>query len=183
MKQTVVVYRSKSGYTKQYAKWIAKALDADLFDGRDIPAGQMKHYETVIYGAGLYTVGVSHLRWARTQLFKYPHQRKVVFVTGLSPDREEIQETIWRKHFREKERRQWGLFYLRGGFDPDRLTVYDRFLIRLLKLKLEQKDSLTSDERGMLVAYQQPTDFTRRGSIEPLVRYVRRESEDRQPSL
>ena len=173
MNQIAVVYRSKSGYTQQYAQWIARALDADLFDAREIPAAQMKQYETVIYGAGLYAVGVSHLRWARTQLFKYPHQRKIVFVTGLSPVREETLEAIWRENFSEKERRQWKLFYFRGGFDMDRLTLYDRFLMKLLKLKLERKDSLTADERGMLTAYQQPIDFTRRGSIDPLVRYVK----------
>ena len=47
----IVVYKSKTGFSEQYAKWIQTALNCDI-----IPLNQLKTlegYDLVIYGAGL----------------------------------------------------------------------------------------------------------------------------------
>ncbi|MDD2402659.1 MAG: flavodoxin domain-containing protein, partial [Clostridia bacterium] len=48
--KTVVVYKSKSGFTKKYAEWIAKELSAEIFEASRITADMMMDYDTVVYG-------------------------------------------------------------------------------------------------------------------------------------
>ncbi len=36
--KTAVIYRSKSGFVKKYAEWIAEETGADLFDGASFDA-------------------------------------------------------------------------------------------------------------------------------------------------
>ena len=57
MNKVAVVYRSKSGYTEKYAKWIAKAVGADLLKGEKTKVDDLLNYETIVYGGGLYAVG------------------------------------------------------------------------------------------------------------------------------
>lgn len=54
MNKIAVVYASKYGSTKQYAQWIAEELSADLFESNKIPINELKEFDTIIYGGGLY---------------------------------------------------------------------------------------------------------------------------------
>lgn len=51
-KQIAVIYKSKYGSTKQYAEWIAKELDASLFEATNIKPSQLLDYDVVVYGGG-----------------------------------------------------------------------------------------------------------------------------------
>ncbi len=65
-------------------------------------------------------------------------------------------------------------FYLRGGFNYNKLPLFDKVLMTLLKwkLKTKKKEELTPDDIGMLEAYDKPVDFTRKSNIEEIVAYV-----------
>jgi hypothetical protein len=63
MNKIVVVYRSKSGFTKKYAEWIAKAVNADLFEGGEIKIDDLLKYDTVVYGAALYASGINGIKF------------------------------------------------------------------------------------------------------------------------
>ena len=52
--KTIVVYSSQYGATEQYARWLAEALDADLYAVRAISAGVLSGYDCILYGGGLY---------------------------------------------------------------------------------------------------------------------------------
>ena len=54
MTKIAVIYKSKYGSTKQYAEWIAQALDAPLFEASSVNPAQLAEYDVVVYGGGLY---------------------------------------------------------------------------------------------------------------------------------
>ena len=43
----------------------------------------------------------------------------------------------------------------------------------LLKWKLKRKKNLSSDEKGMLAAYKNPIDFTKKVNIKELIKYIK----------
>lgn len=47
MSKIAVVYRSKSGYTEKYAKWIAKAAGGDLLKGKKTRVEDLMNYDTI----------------------------------------------------------------------------------------------------------------------------------------
>ncbi|NSA18108.1 flavodoxin [Clostridium saccharobutylicum] len=54
----VVIYKSKTGFTKKYAEWISKELKADIFKSSKATREMLNEYDTIIYGGSLYASGV-----------------------------------------------------------------------------------------------------------------------------
>jgi len=50
--KTVVVYKSKYGYTETYVKMITEELGCELFEASQITSEKLLEYETIIYGGG-----------------------------------------------------------------------------------------------------------------------------------
>lgn len=172
--KTIVIYKSKTGFTKKYAEWIAQELSAEIFAASRVTPAVLKSYETVIYGGGLYAGGINGIKLITRNLDKLQRQRVVVFATGASPAREETIDEVRNKNFSPGQQKKIHFFYLRGGFDYSKLGLFDKLLMQLLKKKLQKKANPTTDERGMLAAFKKPVDFTGKKHIRELVAFIRR---------
>ncbi len=76
------------------------------------------------------------------------------------------------KNFTAAEQEYIKFFYLRGGFNYKKLSNFNKILMMILKCKLKMKRKLTPDESGMLAAYDNPMDFSKKKNIQELVSYV-----------
>lgn len=170
--KTIVIYKSKTGFAKKYAEWIAEELSADIFDVSKVNTNMLTAYDTVIYGGGLYAVGINGVKYITQNLDKLKDKKVVVFATGASPFREEAIRDVRDKNFTSEEQKCIQFFYLRGGFDYSKLKPFDKVLMTLLKCKMKMKKELTPDERGMLASYHKPADFTRKKNIDEIITYV-----------
>lgn len=170
---TIVIYSSKTGFVGKYAKWIAEDLGTRAVRAEDIKSEELQKFDKIVYGGGLYAGGINGIKLIKKNLEKLEGKKIAVFASGASPPRKETVEEVRDKNFTPEELEKIRFFYMRGGFDYDRLGMKDRMLMKLLKKKLESKKDLTEDEQGMLEAYEQPVDFTERSNIEDLIEYVR----------
>lgn len=173
MKKVAVVYRSKSGYTEKYAKWIAKAAGADLLKGEKTTVDDLLKYDTIVYGGGLYAVGINGIRLITDNYDKLKDKIIIVFGLGASPVRPAIVEEVKNKNLTKEQQETIDFFLLRGGFDKRKLTPVDRFLMQIMKINLKMKKNPTPDERGMLNAFNHPVDFTSEKYIEPILAKIR----------
>ncbi|MGE5557599.1 MAG: (d)CMP kinase [Bacillota bacterium] len=171
--RTIVAYKSKTGFTAKYAQWIAEELAADIFEASKVSAGTLESYDTVIYGGGLYASRINGIELVTRNLRRLEGKKVVVFATGASPAREETVSEILKANFTPGQREQIRFFYLRGGFDYRRLPPFFKVLMLPMKWILKGKKALTPDEQGMLAAYDNPADFTRRENISALVSSVK----------
>ncbi|HBL84339.1 MAG: flavodoxin [Clostridiales bacterium GWF2_38_85] len=170
--KTVVIYKSKTGFVKKYAEWIAEELSADIFEASKVTSNKLTSYDTVIYGGGLYAVGINGVNLITQNLDKLDGKKVVVFATGASPFREEAVNEVRNKNFTPEQQKHIRFYYLRGGFDFSKLKPFDKVLMTLLKWNMKRKKELTPDERGMLAAYDRPIDFTRKKNIDEIISYV-----------
>lgn len=174
--KTVVIYKSKTGFTKKYAEWISEELSADIFDGSKVTTNMLTVYDTVIYGGGLYAVGINGVELITQNFDKLKDKKVIVFATGVSPEREEAVSEVKHKNFTSEQQKLIRFFYLRGGFDYRKLGFLDKLLMTLLKTsikwKVKRKKKLTSDEIGMLAIYDKPVDYTRKNKINDIINYV-----------
>ena len=169
MKKAVVIYRSKSGYTKKYAEWIAQESGAELRDARYIKKNELAEYDTIVFGGALYAAGINGIRIIKNNFDVLAGKKIIVFTLGATPVRESIRQQVMKSNFSPSQLETLSFFMLRGGFDFDRLTVLDRVFMILLKIKLKSKKNPTADERGMLQSYSTPVDFTNKKQIEPIL--------------
>jgi len=170
--KTVVIYKSKSGYTKKYAQWLAEALQADLFEADKFNKEQFGAYDNVIYGGGIYAVGINGIKFIKENLPSLKGKKVIVFATGLSPAREEVINEIKDKNFSAEELGAISFFYMRGGFDTAKLKTLDGLAMKLMRRILKRKDpaAMSEDDRSMLDAFEQPVDFTDKRNIEPILK-------------
>lgn len=168
----LVIYKSETGFTKKYAEWIAGDLSADIHEYANVNQKMLSRYDVVIYGGSLHAVGISGKKFITQNLDFLKNKRVIVFAVGASPYRKEILDEVRDKNFSEEEKKIIHFYYLRGGFNYHKLPFLDKILMKLLHLKLKRKKVLTADEKGMLNAFKQPVDFTRKENITELVSYV-----------
>ena len=169
----IVVYRSKTGNTRRYAEWIAGELGADLFEASRCGIERIAQYDALVYGGGLYAAGINGVKLITNNLDRLAGKKIAVFATGASPPREEAVQDVAEKNFTKEQLQALRFFYMRGGFDYEKLGSADRFLMNLLRKRLKKKKDLSADERGMLAAYDHPVDFVEKQNIAPLVDYIR----------
>jgi flavodoxin len=170
---SIVVYSSKTGFVEKYARWIAEELGSDAVQADDISFDDLLKFDKIVFGGGLYAGGINGIKIIRKNLDKFGGKKIAVFASGASPARQETIEEIRERNFSKEEQKMIGFFYLRGGFDYDKLGIKDKMLMKLLKKKLEAKKTLTEDEQGMLSAYEEPVDFTDRNNIKDLVEFMK----------
>lgn len=174
--KTLVIYKSKTGYTKKYAEWISEELSADIFEVSKVTTNMLTAYDNVIYGGGLYVVGINGVKVITQNLDKLKDKKVIVFATGMSPLREEGLSEVKNKNFTFEQQKIIQFFYLRGGFDYNKLNPFDKMLMSLLKAsilwKKIRKKKLISDEIGILEVFDKPTDYTRKAKIDELIAYV-----------
>lgn len=171
---TVVIYKSKTGYTRKYAEWVAEELSADIFDSSKVDIKMLNKYDTIIYGGSLYAVGINGVKLIKKNINKLKDKKLVVFATGASPLRDSVINEVVSNNFTIEEQKEIKFFYLRGGFNYKKLNLFDKFLMLLLKWKIKnkKKEELSDDEIGMLAIYDKSVDFTDKKNIEKIITYV-----------
>lgn len=171
--ESIVIYKSKSGFSKKYAKWIAEELKADIFEASKVNVNMLKKYDNIIYGAGLYAVGINGIKFIKDNLEKLSEKKIIIFATGASPWKKEVVDEVLNKNFSIQQQKLVKFFYLRGGFDYNKLTLFNKFLMQLLKIKLKKRTNLTADDKGMLAAYSHSMDFANKKNISEIISYIK----------
>ena len=169
--KAIVVYKSVSGFTEKYANWIAEELGTDLEKQNKVNQKILKKYDLIIFGGSLHAVGIFGLKKIKAIVNKLENKKFVVFSVGASPFKEGILEEIIKNNFNKKENVK--LFYLRGGFNFNKLNLINRIIMYIFIMRLKHKKEKSGDEKGMILAYEKPVDFTKKENINELVKYVR----------
>lgn len=167
MNKAIVIYSSKTGFTRKYAKWICDALDADILEFNDRDRVNYAHYDTIIFGGGMYAGKINNIKWFREKLPQFADKKVVLFVSGAMSKRSpEVMANI-KKNFKPGEWGRFKAFYMQGGLDYDRMEEMDRAMLTAFRymLKVSKKDERTAN----MIA--KSFDFTTQKDILPLVDY------------
>ncbi|SFR70942.1 flavodoxin domain-containing protein [Anaeromicropila populeti] len=169
----VVVYNSKTGFVRKYAEWISEELECNLLEGRKVGVEDLLQYRTVIYGGGLYATGINGVGLIRNNLETLKKKNLIIFASGSTPAKEKEIAEIWRHNFSQNEMKHIELFYMRGGFDFNKLSLPNKLRLFMMKMKIQNNNNPSEKEKIFLDAFTRPVDFTSKKNIEPLIKYVR----------
>lgn len=174
MGKTVVVYKSRYGAAKQYAKWISAALDADLLELGPKTPDALKPYSTVIYGGGLYAGSINGISEFKKIFKRYNDRQFVLYAVGLgSADNPDSLAQVG-KNFTPEMHAKVKAFYFRGSIDYGRLGFIHRVIMAaVVKLMGRKKPGeLSTDDNPVLSSYGKTVSFLDEASIEPLLAHV-----------
>jgi hypothetical protein len=129
-------------------------------------------YDTIVFGGGLYHVGINGLKLLKDNLRLLENKRIAVFAVGASPVRESTVNVVKKDNFTADMLETIPFFLLRGGFNYQKCKTSDKLLMLLLKAKLKMKKNRQPDEIGMLNTYKYPADWTNRKATAPIVAFI-----------
>lgn len=171
--KTIVIYKSKYGYTKKYAEWIAEALSCDIKENAKL--NDLMDYDRIICGGGMYAGSMNGVKLITKNFGRLSGKKLILFAVGSNAGAEKDMVPFWNRILTEEQQSSVGHFYLRGGFDFGKLNKADRLLMNLLKKQLQKIEDPDEETKGLLAAYDTAVDFTDRANLGELLDSVRSE--------
>ena len=65
MNKGIILYQSKYGATKKYAQWLQESTGYDCMETKSATVKQLKEYDTIILGGGVYASGIAGLSFLK----------------------------------------------------------------------------------------------------------------------
>ena len=171
---TVVVFSSQTGFTKRYAEWIAEELECEAVSLDDDPRFDAEGFDVVVLGGWLHAGGLVGKRWLARAREAHPDARFVAFAVGATPPEwSDMVDEAMAREFPSPDFDDMEVFYLRGGFAYERLSMPNKLAMKLF-FKMQEKNA-DADPRAaeMLEGMRGGFDGTERASAAPVVACAR----------
>lgn len=172
--KTIVIYKSKTGFTKRYAQWISEELKCDVASFEKASEVSLTDYEMIIYGGGIYAGKIGGLKKMKALLENKPKTKLIVFATGATPSGvEEVINTTWKGNLTEEELIAVPHFYMQSGLSYEKMGFFDRMMMKAFSKMLSKKEDKSPEGAGTQLAITKSHDISSREFIKPLVQYVK----------
>lgn len=150
MMKTVVTYNSKTGFTKQYAEWVAEALGCEAVPFKKLKSAD--EYDVIIHGGwvmGGMITGLQNIR-------KMNPRQLIAFGVGLTED-----DTYVNTVKETNQLQDIPTYYFLGGTHPKKMNFFMRTMVKAATGKPVVE-----------------IDLANKKFIQPLVEYVNTMSEN-----
>ncbi len=173
--KTIVIYTSQTGFTKRYAEWIAKRMNADILNLKDVRKkadGFFDGYDAIVYGGWCMAGKVVKSAWFLEKAPGWRGKRLAIFAVGSSPDgTPEVAEAM-KQLLTDEQREYIRAFYCQGGINYGRMSLPYRLAMKLFSNSLRNKKNATAKEKEMGEFIAQDHDLADIRFIEPVVAYL-----------
>lgn len=171
--KTLIIYKSKTGFTKWYAEFIAKDVDGNLMNFKEVTTEIMSGYDVVVYGGGLYAGIINGYKKAKKMFEKSSAKKLILFATGGTPNEstKEIDE-IWKNNLSAEELQSIPHFYMQGGICYEKMSFSNRIIMKMMSKVLGKKKNKDSAEEEFAQRIKSSYDITAREYAEPLIKYL-----------
>jgi menaquinone-dependent protoporphyrinogen IX oxidase len=175
MCKILVLYKSKYGASKKYAKMLKEEFSCDVFEIGSYNFSGIKKYDLIVAIGGMYAGGVSVMKYIRKNIRLLEDRNIIIFAVGASPFHEKEFEAV-KEHNLKNLPFEIPMFYGRGAYDETVMDFKDRTLCRMLKKSLSKKDPNTLEPwmKAFFEADGGSYDWTERSYLEPLIGYVKK---------
>jgi len=174
--EKIVIYKSKTGFTKQYAEWIADEIGCKAVDIKTASPDFLKPYHLVIYGGGITAGQIGGLKNFKTTMSAFTDKKFVVFATGATPAEVMIKDDNFiNANFTGEEKQKIPFYYLQSGINYEKMSFGGRLLMKIFSSMLAHSKNKTPEQEGMAQTINQSSDYSNKKFIEPLVNFVRSE--------
>ncbi len=130
----LVTYKSKTGFTKKYAEWIAEELGCEAKDIKTITPKNVAEYDLVIHG-GWILGGIIN---GYSKINSFNPKRLIVFGVGFTPK----AKVDLKKMAEENKLGDTPLYYFEGGTNPPKMGFVGRKIVEMVtKEKVTYQDN------------------------------------------
>ena len=171
----IVIYKTKYGSTKTYAEWIAEELSCKAVDAKQVKIDNLKEYDTIIYGGGLYAEVIAGVTLITKNMEQLAGKKLIVYTTGITPldCRDYYDKMVMEKNFKGDTATKIKVFNFLGKMVMSELSLVHRTALKTLKKIMSSKENPTEMEKLLVDLCDADGDFSDRNAISELVQYAK----------
>lgn len=170
----LILFRSKYGATKRYAKWLSEKIGFDVLDVNEADIGALNEYDALIFGGGIYASAIAGFSFIKRNITVLKEKVLLVFCVGASPyDQDELSAIT--AHNLKQELAGIPCFYCRGAFNLEKMHFIDRTLCKILRRFILRKkpETLLIWEKALIDAGDKDCDWTDEKYLEPIMEFLK----------
>lgn len=171
-----IVYTSQTGFTQKYAELLAEKVGLPAYPARE--AGKQLPRDSEIFYMGWLMAG--SVKGLDRAMDRYTIRGAAI--VGIAPAG---NGDLWTEARINGGTSDGGarIFYLQGGYAPEKLGGLSRFLMKRMCASVAKKlqakgDALTEEDRRMLDLYRNGGDCVREEALEEIVEWFAHGSHD-----
>ena len=173
--KAIVIYKSKYGATRTYAKWIADSLGCEAAEAKTVSAASLAEYDTIVYGGGLYAEVINGVSLITKNLDKLKDKKLIVFTTGITPIecRDYYDKLVIEKNFKPEMLEKIKIYNFLGKMILNELSLVHRTALKSLKKIMSGKENPSEMEKLLIELCDVDKDLCDKGLITDLINYAR----------
>lgn len=177
MENTIVLYQSKYGATKKYAKWLSETLNCNALETKSANIKDVVKYDVIILGGGIYASGIAGISFLKKNYSMLKEKKIIVFAVGASPYDEKSFTEI-KEHNLKEDLKDIPCFYCRGSWIESAMTMRDKALCKILKSVVSKKDPKDYEpwEAALADAMGSDADWTNEENLIPIIDYIKKDN-------
>ena len=169
--KSIVIYNSKTGFTKKYAEWISEAAGCECVNFKKGAKMDLSGYDAVAFGSWCMAGGIAKLAWFKKQMpaLAAAGKKIVVFAVGASPVESPEVAVAMRNAFTDEERDIAKIFYCQGGLDYDKMGWLSKKMLKMFAKMIASKKDATEADKKTAEMISHSYDISDKKYIEPIV--------------
>ena len=172
----LVIYSSQTGFTKQYAQWIAEVFAGDTMTIKDANKKKddfFEQYDALVYGGFAMAGSINKVKWFLEKANRWREKKLAVYCVGASPDGAKDIEIALHNALTDEQREYMKAFYCPGGLNYENMPGPSKLAMRAFASVMRKKKDKTEDEKVMAEMIQHSYDIHDIKYIKPIVEYLK----------
>ena len=170
----LVVYKSKTGFTKKYAEMIAKETSCDMVELKKTTVAKMGEYDVVVFGTRFFAGMVDDFKKAKELFGQSGAKQLVVFATGATPNAaEDIVNDVWKNNFTPEELESIPHFYMQSGICYEKMPFEEKMMMKMAAKMMKNQKEKDEMGKGFEEALKGSFDISGEEYVKPLVDYLK----------
>lgn len=173
--KTMIVYSSKTGFTKRYAQWLAEALGAEMIpfeEARKKDDSFFADADAILYGGWSMAGKITNVEWFKGKIPGWKGKKLALFCVGASPAEIKEVEQLLQNILTEEEKKVAKAFYCQGGLAYEKMSLPCKIMMKVYAGMMKKKKDATQMEKDMAEMICHSYDISDRKFIEPIVEYI-----------
>ena len=176
---SIIVYGSHYGTTKQYAEELSKRTNIKVISFKKINQ-QINDYDNIIYLGGLYAGGVLGMSKTLKKLNNISNKKILIATVGLSDTTDEVNKKNIRNNIKNQIPKEVlekaKIFHLRGGIDYSKLNFAHKTMMKVLynAVKNLPSEKQTAEDRAMIESYNKKVNFIDFSSLDKITNEIQK---------
>lgn len=173
----LIAYRSNTGHTEEYANLLARELECTVVPLNELSSVKLEDYDYLVFGGWVRASSVVGLNSFLKHIQTTERKKVAVFAVGANSNTEENTKELIEKNLTSKKI-SYPLFYMQGGFDPDKLNFLLRTMLQKVAKSIKKKqetspETMNPGDIEFLEFFQEKNNHVSVDHLSELIAYIR----------